>query len=108
MTTKKRLDKKESELRKQLETERVEGNAKNVERILKELANLSEKRTQVNKYIKDACEKPRENHKKNKKREAIDEQVEEDDEEELKKLKIAIYDGLVAKINPAEPNGEIC
>ena len=107
MTTKKRLDKKESELRKQLETERVEGNAKNVERILKELANLSDKRARVNKYIKDACEKPRENHKKNKKREAIDEQVEED-EEELKKLKLAIYDGLVAKINPAEPNGEIC
>ena len=106
MTTKKRLDKKESELRKQLETERVEGNAKNVERILKELANLSEKRTQVNKYIKDACEKPRENHKKNKKREAIDEQVEED-EEELKKLKLAIYDGLVAQINPAVTNGEI-
>ena len=67
MTTKKRLDKKESELRKQLETERVEGNAKNVERILKELANLSEKRARVNKYIKDACEKPRENHKKIKK-----------------------------------------
>ena len=67
MTTKKRLDKKESELRKQLETERVEGNAKNVERILKELANLSDKRARVNKYIKDACEKPRENHKKNKK-----------------------------------------
>ena len=44
---------------------------------------------------------------KKKKREAIDEQVEED-EEELKKLKLAIYDGLVAKINPAEPNGEIC
>ena len=107
MTTKKRLDKKESELRKQLETERVEGNAKNVERILKELANLSDKRARVNKYIKDACEKPRENHKKNKKREAIDEQVEED-EEELKKLKLAIYDDLVAKINPAEPNGEIC
>ena len=106
MTTKKRLDKKESELRKQLETERVEGNAKNVERILKELANLSEKRAQVNKYIKDACEKPRENHKKNKKREAIDEQVEED-EEELKKLKLAIYDGLVAQINPAVTNGEI-
>ena len=106
MTTKKRLDKKESELRKQLETERVEGNAKNVERILKELANLSEKRARVNKYIKDACEKPRENHKKNKKREAIDEQVEED-EEELKKLKLAIYDGLVAQINPAVTNGEI-
>ena len=106
MTTKKRLDKKESELRKQLETERVEGNAKNVERILKELANLSDKRARVNKYIKDACEKPRENHKKNKKREAIDEQVEED-EEELKKLKLAIYDGLVAQINPAVTNGEI-
>ena len=84
MTTKKRLDKKESELRKQLETERVEGNAKNVERILKELANLSEKRAQVNKYIKDACEKPRENHKKNKKRDAIDEQLEEDEEEQKK------------------------
>ena len=106
MTTKKRLDKKESELRKQLETERVEGNAKNVERILKELANLSDKRARVNKYIKDACEKPRENHKKNKKRETIDEQVEED-EEELKKLKLAIYDGLVAQINPAVTNGEI-
>ena len=107
MPTKKRLDKKESELRKQLETERVEGNEENVERILKELANLSEKRAQVNKYIKGACEKPRENHKKYIKREAIDEQVEED-EEELKKLKLAIYDGLVAKINSAEPNGKIC
>ena len=106
MTTKKRLDKKESELRKQLETERVEGNAKNVERILKELANLSEKRARVNKYIKDACEKPRENHKKNKKRDAIDEQLEED-EEEQKKIKLAIYDGLVAQINPAVTNGEI-
>ena len=84
MTTKKRLDKKESELRKQLETERVEGNAKNVERILKKLANLSEKRARVNKYIKDACEKPRENHKKNKKRDAIDEQLEEDEEEQKK------------------------
>ena len=106
MTTKKRLDKKESELRKQLETERVEGNAKNVERILKELANLSDKRARVNKYIKDACEKPRENHKKNKKRDAIDEQLEED-EEEQKKIKLAIYDGLVAQINPAVTNGEI-
>ena len=63
MKTKKRLDKKESELRKQLETERVEGNEENVERILKELANLSDKRTRLNKHIKDACEKPRENHK---------------------------------------------
>ena len=84
MTTKKRLDKKESELRKQLETERVEGNEENVERILKELAYLSEKRTRVNKYNKDACEKPRENHKKNKKRDAIDEQLEKDEEEQKK------------------------
>ena len=45
--------------------------------------------------------------KKNKKRETIDEQVEEDDDEELKKLKLAIDDGLVAKINPAVRNGEI-
>ena len=78
-----------------------------LKRSFKKLANLSDKRARVNKYIKDACEKPREYHKKNKKREAIDEQVEEDDEEELKKLKLAIYNGLVDKINPAVTNGEI-
>ena len=105
-----KLDRRENELKAQLETARENGDQKAVERISGFLSNVSKKREQTKGYIKESKKKTREDHKERrngidesedkthivkKKRggeKAIDEEVEED-----KALREGIYDELVRR-----------
>ena len=99
----KKLDLKEDNLKAELETARGDGDEAAVERISECLLKVSQKRDLTRGYIKKSKEKTGEDHKVKKKRKAID----EEDEKEPNTLRLAIYDDLIAQINPVEGNGEI-
>ena len=101
----KKLDKKENDLKAELETARGDGDEAAVERISECLLKVSQKRALTRGYIKKSKEKTGEDHKVKKKRKADDEEVE--DEKEPNTLRLAIYDDLIAQINPVEGNGEM-
>ena len=106
-----KLDKKKAQLKHQLDTARENGDENKIKTISALLNKNSSKRDNTIKYSKIARENPREDHKGKKKRRADETIVDEKEEYQEKKEeealgdpRVAIYDELVARKDPAEPN----
>ena len=107
----KKLDKKRTPLNSQMDAARERGDEKAMETISRFLNKSTRKREEAIEYSMIARANPRENQKVKKKiktDETIEDEKEEDEEkkkeEALGDPRVAIYDELVARKDPAEPN----